>query len=281
MVGLRTYQHPCRRGKVKTTAEHAMRAQRGARSAALTIQNLDAEGGGGSALHPGRFTPGIRLISQEAGWPSGSVLTGVEKHVLIGFQTPESPDRRESLYRLCRSCRLLWRLCVGSVKIKWTLCTTRRHVGEVEVHICAFLTLTLVKEGVRPLDAREWAPGSKLNREMFGLQCRSADYGDEEKTAPTENVIQIPWVPNTECHNVAVHNSDPQTPDLHRGGLNHCGFLVRERHTGAGFSPKISVYLSQLLFHTWPIHIYQKVFCIRPHLRMRPQRGFNFSSLVK
>jgi hypothetical protein len=90
------------------TPEHSMRAQRGARSAALPVQNLRARGeGGGSAPHPGRFNPGIRLFAQEAGWPSGSVWTGVENPIFIGLQIPDRQARRQSLYRLHHSGRLL------------------------------------------------------------------------------------------------------------------------------------------------------------------------------
>ena len=93
--------------KVKVTPQHAMRAQGGVRFAALPIQNLLARGGGGSAPHPRCFTPGIIVIAQEAGWPSGSVWMGVENSVFTGFQTPDRPARSESLYGLRHSDCLL------------------------------------------------------------------------------------------------------------------------------------------------------------------------------
>ena len=96
-----------------------------------------------------------------------------------------------------------------------------------------------------------------------------------KKNAPTENLIQIPRVPNTECLNVAAHNSEPQTPDFHRRSLNHCGYLVRQRHNGAAFSPQNFSFPSLNFYSTRALFIsVKKVFCIRPHLRMRPQRGF-------
>ena len=71
------------------------------------LEGVGKWGWGGSASHPGRFTPGIRFIVQEAGWPLGSVWTGVENPVFTGFQTAGRPARSESLYRLSHSGRLL------------------------------------------------------------------------------------------------------------------------------------------------------------------------------
>ena len=170
-------EHCSRRSKVKVTPEHAMRAQRGSRSAALPIQKLRARGG--SEPHPGHFTPRIRLIAQETGWPSGSVWTGVENPFFTGFQTPDHPVRSESLYRLRHSGRLLWRLCVGSLKIKWTLCTTRSHVGEVEIKLRAFLSLTLVPGKGRLKDLDCLTPGNEHPVANWTRKCLDSIVGLE------------------------------------------------------------------------------------------------------
>jgi hypothetical protein len=50
------------------------------------------------AALPPRKEPAPTL--QEAGWASGSVLTGAENLALNGIRSPDRPARSESLYRL-------------------------------------------------------------------------------------------------------------------------------------------------------------------------------------
>jgi len=58
---------------------------------------------------PGRFTPGNDPVFtvQEAGWSPGPVWTGAGNPALIGFRSPQSPTRSESLHRLSYPGRLL------------------------------------------------------------------------------------------------------------------------------------------------------------------------------
>ena len=60
------------------------------------------EGVGGSAPHPGRFTPGKDPVPivQEAEWAPGSVWKGAENLAPTGIRSPDRPVRSESLYRL-------------------------------------------------------------------------------------------------------------------------------------------------------------------------------------
>ena len=59
-------------------------------------------GGGWSAPHPGRFTPGKDPVSivQEAGWAPGPVWTGAKNLFPSEIRSPDGPARSESLYRL-------------------------------------------------------------------------------------------------------------------------------------------------------------------------------------
>jgi len=58
---------------------------------------------------PGRFTAGNQPVSlvQEAGWSPGPVWTGAGNPAPIGFQSPHSPTRSESLHRMSYPGRLL------------------------------------------------------------------------------------------------------------------------------------------------------------------------------
>jgi hypothetical protein len=67
---------------------------------------LALESGAWLAPHPGRFTPRKYLapIVQEAGWASGPFWTARRNLALIGFRSPDSSARRESLSRsMCES----------------------------------------------------------------------------------------------------------------------------------------------------------------------------------
>lgn len=122
----------------------------------------------------------------------------------------------------------------------------------------------------RSHDVRGGAPDSNCKGKCFDPTVGLETLKSRKKYfAPAENVIQITWVPNIECHNVALSNSYPWSLVFHRCRLNHREFQVVHRHSGAAFSTKIAVSLCQLLFHHCPIHVYQKEFCIRPHLRLR------------
>ena len=58
--------------------------------------------GGWSTPRPGRFTPGKDPVPivQEAGWATGTDLTGAENFALTGIRSHGRPARSESLYRL-------------------------------------------------------------------------------------------------------------------------------------------------------------------------------------
>ena len=78
-----------------------MKAQRGSRGIAL----LFLDGGGWSAPHPHRFTPGKDPVPtvQEAGWATGPVWKGAENLAPTGNRSPDRPVRSEYLYRLSYS----------------------------------------------------------------------------------------------------------------------------------------------------------------------------------
>jgi hypothetical protein len=67
---------------------HPIKVHEGDRGIALN-------GGGGSRLRPGRFTPGTDQvpIAQEAGWASGPVWTGAQNLVTTGIRSPDRPAR--------------------------------------------------------------------------------------------------------------------------------------------------------------------------------------------
>jgi hypothetical protein len=64
--------------------------------------NRPPEGGGWSAPHPGRFTPGKDPVPnvQEAGWVPGPVWTCTKNLAPTGIRSPDRPAGSQSLYRL-------------------------------------------------------------------------------------------------------------------------------------------------------------------------------------
>ena len=72
-------------------------------------------GVGGSAIRPGRFTPGKDpvLIVQEAGWAPGPVWMGAENLARTGIRSSDRPARSESLYRLSYPGRQTGLMSVG------------------------------------------------------------------------------------------------------------------------------------------------------------------------
>ena len=71
-------------------------------SSSTLPSTLGLDGGGWSAPHPGRFTPGKDPvpIAQEAGWAPGRVWTGAENLAPTGIRSPDRPAGSESLCRL-------------------------------------------------------------------------------------------------------------------------------------------------------------------------------------
>jgi hypothetical protein len=109
----KAYTELCsRRCKVKVTPEQAMGAQRGARSAAVPIQNLGARMGWGTGQRhaPAALLQESNSLHRRLGDPRGRFGRMWKNMFFTSFQTSDRPVRSESLYGLRHSGRLLWRL---------------------------------------------------------------------------------------------------------------------------------------------------------------------------
>jgi hypothetical protein len=91
------------------------------RGIALPLRDLGARGGGWSAPHSGRFTPGKDPVPivQEAGWAPGPVWTCANNLAPTGIRFPNRPARSQSLYRLSYPAhvyKIMWKNTVRRSK---------------------------------------------------------------------------------------------------------------------------------------------------------------------
>jgi hypothetical protein len=88
--------------KVKHSRYRPDLAQKVDRCITLPFVTSTLEGGGWSAPHPGRFTPGKDKVPivQEVGWAPGLVWTCANNRTAAGIRSPDRPVRSQSLYRL-------------------------------------------------------------------------------------------------------------------------------------------------------------------------------------
>jgi len=108
MVTMKEECQPCRtiarivrcKGKGNSTEGHE--GPEGFRCIAPLTLTSDLDVGGWSTLRPGHFTPGKDklLIVYEAGWATGSGLTGAQKLPAAGIRSSNRPARSETLHRL-------------------------------------------------------------------------------------------------------------------------------------------------------------------------------------